>query len=159
MAGISDLFAGCGPAAKAKLLLLGSPDFQTSLMNRVRSLNLEHVSPTRLKGPEISRRPAHAMAEEANTLALMRRWFFARKPDAGFVLTDFPATLLQAKVFDEWLDARDEALNAVIASAGSSESVVQHYRTLGLLWETSGVPSDFSAEALAPAEALPEART
>ena len=74
-------------------------------------MNLEHVSPLRLKGPEISRRPVNAAAEEAATLALMRRWFFARKPDAGFVLTDFPATLLQARVFDEWLDARDEALS------------------------------------------------
>ena len=135
MAGISDPFAGCGPAAKAKFLLLGSPDSHLSLMNRARSLNLEHVSPSRLKGPEISRRPATAAAEEAATLALMRRWFFARKPDAGFVLTDFPATLLQAKVFDEWLDARDEALSAVIAGSGSNESLVQHYRTLGLLIE------------------------
>jgi len=66
----------------------------------------------------------------------MRQWFFTRKPDAGFVLTDFPATLLQAKVFDEWLDARDEALSAVaVAGAGSNESVVEHYRTLGLLIE------------------------
>jgi adenylate kinase len=104
VAGISDPFAGFGPAARAKFLLLGSSDFQSSLMNRARSLNLEHVSPFRLKGPEISRRTASAAAEEANLLALMRRWFFARKPDAGFVLTDFPATLLQAKVFDEWLD-------------------------------------------------------
>lgn len=135
MAGISDPFAGCGPAAKAKLLILGSPDFSQSLMNRARSLNLEHVSPTRLKGPEISRRGASAAAEEAHRLTLMRRWFFARKPDAGFVLTDFPATLLQAKVFDEWLDARDEALHAVFAGPGSHEPVVQHYRTLGLLNE------------------------
>jgi adenylate kinase len=109
-------------------------------MDRARSLNLEHVSPTRLKGPEISRRAASAAAEEANLLALMRRWFFARKPDAGFVLTGFPATLLQAKVFDEWLDARDEALNAVLAGPGSGEPVVQHYRTLGLLQEP-GVPA------------------
>ena len=106
---INDLFARYGPPAKAKFLLLGSPDFRSeNLMNRGRSLNLEHVSPAHLKGPEISRRPASAAAEEANRLALMRRWFFARKPDAGFVLTDFPATLLQAKVFDEWLDARSE---------------------------------------------------
>jgi adenylate kinase len=138
MAGIPDPFAGCGPVAKAKFLLLGSLDFSSEkLMNRVRSLNLEHVSPTRLKGSEISRRPASAAAEEVVMLALMRRWFFARKPDAGFVLTDFPATLLQAKVFDEWFDARDEALNAVIAGPGSNESVAQHYRTLGLLIETS----------------------
>ena len=65
------------------------------------------------------------------------RWFFTRKPDAGFVLTDFPATLLQAKVFDEWIDARDEALSAALhVGSGSSDAVVQHYRTLGLLVET-----------------------
>jgi adenylate kinase len=139
VAGISDPFAGFGPAAKAKLVILGSSDFHQSLMDRARSLNLEHVSPSRLKGPEISRRAVSAAAEEANRLALMRRWFFARKPDAGFVLTDFPATLLQAKVFDEWLDARDEALSAVFAGPGSNESVVQHYRTLGLHHETSAV--------------------
>ncbi len=134
---INDLFSRSGPAAKAKFLLLGSADFRSeSLMNRARSLNLEHVSPVRLTRPEISRRPASAAAEEATLLALMRRWYFARKPDAGFVLTDFPATLLQALVLDEWLDARDEALSAVIlAGPGSSESVVSHYRTLGLLVE------------------------
>ena len=136
-AGIPDLFVGFGTPAKAKFLLLGSPDFPSEkLMNRVRSLNIEHVSLARLKGPEISRRPASAVAQEAATLALMRRWFFARKPDAGFVLTGFPATLLQAKVFDEWLDARDEALNAVFAGPGSPDAVVEHYRTLGLLVET-----------------------
>ena len=139
MAGISDPFAGFGPAAKAKFLLLGSSDFQSSLMDRARSLNLEHVSPQRLKAPEISRRAASAAAEEAHLLALMRRWFFARKPDAGFVLTEFPATLLQAKVFDEWLEARDEALHAVFAGADASEPVVEHYRTLGLLQEAGGL--------------------
>ena len=138
MAAINDLFSSFGPPAKTKLLLLGSSDFRSeNLMNRVRSLNLEHVSPAKLMRSEISRRPGSASAEEAITLARLRRWFFTRKPDAGFVLTDFPATLLQAKVFDEWLDARDEALNAVFAGPGSHESVVQHYRTLGLLDETS----------------------
>lgn len=136
MAGISDPFASFGPAAKARFLLLGSSEFKTSLVNRARSLNLEHVSPSHLKGPEISRRPASAAAEEANQLALMRRWFFARKPDAGFVLSDFPATLLQAKVFDEWLDVRDQALSAVFAGPDSGGPVAEHYRTLGLLHET-----------------------
>lgn len=56
-----------------------------------------------------------------------------RKPDAGFVLTDFPATLLQAKVFDEWLDARGEQLTAVIsAEADQASAVAEHYRALGL---------------------------
>lgn len=140
MAGISDLFAGSGRPAKAKVLLLGSPDFRPeSLMNQVRSLNLEHVSPVHLKGPEISRRTAPAAADEAHLLALMRRWYFARKPDAGFFLTDFPATLLQAKVFDEWLDARDETLDAVLGGAGADECVLEHYRLLGLLTETGSL--------------------
>jgi adenylate kinase len=105
-------------------------------MNQTRSLNLEHVSPARLKGQEISRRSGSTALEEAATLAALRRWFFARKPDAGFLVTEFPATLLQAKVFDEWLEARDEALSAVIAaSADLSDPVVEHYLTLGLLVE------------------------
>ena len=141
MAAINDPFARSGPRAKGKLLLLGSPVFHSeNLMNRVRSLNLEHVSPATLRS-EISRRRGSAAADEATTLASLRKWFFTRKPDAGFVLTDFPATLLQAKVFDEWLDARDESLTAVIASTGSPEPVVQHYRTLGLIIEES----DFAA--------------
>ena len=102
-------------------------------MDRLSSLKFsEHVSPARLKGPGISRRTVSSAAEEVSTLALMRRWFFSRKPDAGFVLTDFPATLLQARVFDEWLEARDEALTAVFAVGGAPESVVAHYRSLGL---------------------------
>ena len=135
---INDPFSGSGAAARAKFLLLGSFDsLLENLMNRVRSLNIEHVSPARLVRPEISRRPVSTVAEEANTLALMRRWFFARKPDAGFVLSEFPATLLQAKVFDEWLDARDESLHGVLAGLGSNESVILHYRTLGLIIEAS----------------------
>lgn len=138
MAGISDPFTGLGPAAKAKLVILGPLDSHSeNLINRARSLNLEHVSPLRLKRPEISRRTVSTAAEEANLLSLLRRWFFTRKPDAGFVLTDFPATLLQAIVFDEWLDARDESLHAVFATAGADPSVVQHYVTLGLLSEPS----------------------
>src|ERR1700710_2970781 len=134
MAGINDLFSRFGPPAKTKLLLLGSPDFlPENLMTQVRSLNLEHVSPATLMRSEISRRPGPAGSDEATTLAHLRRWFFARKPDAGFVLTDFPATLLQALVFDEWLEARDENLSGVLAGSGSIASGVSHYHTLGLL--------------------------
>ena len=104
-------------------------------MNRARSLQLEHVSPAGLMQRGISRSHGPAVGDEAHLLALMRRWFFARKPDAGFVLTDFPATLLQAKVFDEWLDARDEEIDAVYAGSGAPEPLVEHYRTLGLLDE------------------------
>jgi len=138
MCPINDPSFGSGSEARIKFLLLGSSySHLENLMNRVRSLNIEHVSPSRLVRPEISRRPVSAVAEEANTLALMRRWFFARKPDAGFILSEFPATLLQAKVFDEWLDARDENLQGVFVGLSSNESVVLHYRTLGLLTEAS----------------------
>ena len=130
-AGITDPFVGFGDAAKAKVVLLGS---MASSPPPVRSWNLEHVSPSRLLGPEISRRAADsAAAEQGRCLALMRHWFFSRKPDAGFVLTDFPATLLQAKVFDEWLETRDEKLSAVVVLPNSLEAIVTHYRTLGLI--------------------------
>ena len=73
MAGINDLFSRFGPPAKTKLLLLGSPDFRSeNLMNQVRSLNLEHVSPATLMRSEISRRPGPAGSDEATTLARLR---------------------------------------------------------------------------------------
>ncbi|RRJ96087.1 adenylate kinase [Opitutaceae bacterium TAV4] len=124
------------------------------LAEKTRSLNIEHVSPAELMRQEICRQSplGQTAARElrqrnrlgdATTLALLRRWFWTRKPDAGFVLTDFPATLLQARVFDEWLETRDETLDAVIAtrSAASSDQneeaqrllLHEYYRTHGLL--------------------------
>ena len=101
-------------------------------------MQIEHVSPAGLMQRGISRSRGFAAGNEASILALLRRWFFARKPDAGFVLTDFPATLLQARVFDEWLDARGEEIDAVVAGLGAPGPVVEHYRTLGLLSEGAG---------------------
>jgi adenylate kinase len=109
------------------------------LMNRARSLQIEHVSLAGLMRRGISRSHGTAEGNEASILALLRRWFFARKPDAGFVLTDFPATLLQARVFDEWLDARGEEIDAAFAGSGAPGAVVEHYRTLGLLVEEAVV--------------------
>lgn len=89
--------------------------------------------------PEISRRTPHGpAAADQLTLAAFRKWFWARKPDAGFLLEGFPATLLQAKVLDEWLEARGETLTAVIVptsapAASPARDVVTHYRTQGLL--------------------------
>jgi adenylate kinase len=136
MDAIFDPFSQSGAAAQTKLLLLGSMDFRSEkVMNRVRSLQLEHVSPAALLRRGISRPDGTPAGDEASITARLRRWFFARKPDAGFVLTEFPATLLQAKVFDEWLDARDEMIDAVIAGPGAPAPVVEHYRTHGLLLE------------------------
>ena len=93
---------------------------------------------------EISRRtPAGLQASRAisrgqsvpddTIIGVLRRWFWARKPDAGFVLTDFPATLLQAKVFDEWLEARGVDLTACVTTSAKTSSVIlNYYRTQGL---------------------------
>lgn len=92
---------------------------------------------------EISRRtPAGLQASRAinrelpvpddTILGVLRRWFWTRKPDAGFVLTDFPATLLQAKVFDEWLEARGVDITACVnTSTETSSTIINYYRTHG----------------------------
>jgi adenylate kinase len=134
-------------SAKAKFLLLGpsGPHF-ADLISKARSLNFEHVSPALLVQQEISRRtPLGQQAGQALTrgsavpdrvhLALLRKWFWARKPDAGFLLEGFPATLLQALVFDEWLEARGETLTACLVSTPAPADVVTYYRTQGLTCE------------------------
>jgi len=109
------------------------------LPSQDRSLTfIEHVSLTTLLRSEISRpfsRSALVAAESPNAFALLRKWFWARKPDAGFILYDFPATLLQALIFDEWLDARNESLDAVWVGQDFdlSSQLVEHYRNHGLL--------------------------
>jgi adenylate kinase len=139
MGAIFDPFSYLGATAQTKLLLLGPTDSRTEeMIDRARSLQIEHVSPAGLMRRGISRPLGTTDGDETTNLALLRRWFFTRKPDAGFVLTDFPATLLQAKVFDEWLDARGEEIDAAVAGSGAPEPVVGHYRTLGLLMEGAG---------------------
>jgi adenylate kinase len=132
----SSAFSAFG-SPKAKLVLLGSDSpFIAEIRDRARSFSIEHVSPATFVQQEISRRPSHGQpaAAERNLLAAARRWFWARKPDAGFLLEGFPATLLQARVLDEWLEARNETLTGCFAADPSScPDVVTHYRTQGLL--------------------------
>jgi adenylate kinase len=129
-----------GHRAKCKLLVLGSISSHIEiLLDQFRSLNIEHVSPFSLSRQEISRRAVLAV-HEVHLLARMRLWFFSRKPDAGFVLSDFPATLLQAKVFDEWMESRDEAINAVVLGESPRGDLVDYYCALGLVTKVC-VPS------------------
>jgi Adenylate kinase and related kinases len=120
-------------------------------MNQLRSLNIEHVSPVGLLRLEISRRTPlglqaqrHArqgppLAEDLS-LALLRRWFWTRKPDAGFLLEGFPATLLQAQVLDEWLEVRDERLHGVIGAGDAPQPIIDHYRAHGFdIYEPSAL--------------------
>lgn len=134
------------PKSFIKLLVLGE---ETSLpadwSDQLRSLHIEHVSPRLLVSQEICRRsPLGQSAELAQQrgipipaeviVSLVRRWFMARKPDAGFALSGFPATLLQARIFDEWLDTRDENLDSIISLCSSQASIalVDYYRTHGI---------------------------
>ncbi len=133
----SALFAGSGGRTKTKLVVLGCGESQASLYQFwLSSLNfIEHVSPSSLMSSEISRPRTHPDIPHSREIARMRRWYWTRKPDAGFLLLDYPATLLQALVFDEWVETRNEQLDAVIGSIDPDvcPEVHEHYRRLGIL--------------------------
>jgi adenylate kinase len=146
-------FSRSGSTTAAKFLCFGDISrLLAGLAIEARSLKIEHVSPETLVHQEICRRTPlgqqvakarqHGVAVPDQTLlAILRKWFWARKPDAGFLLSGFPATLLHARVFDEWLDAREETLSGCLcvgseagaAFAPPDPAVIEHYRTLGLL--------------------------
>jgi adenylate kinase len=158
---ISHTFSQFGLTVAAKLVCFGiAGPLPAGLTTGVRSLKIEHVSPETLVHQEICRRtPLGQQAAKARQhgaavpdqtlLAIVRKWFWARKPDAGFLLSGFPATLLHARVFDEWLDAREESLTGCLCvepEAGAAPAasdfaanpaVIEHYRTLGLLMDPS----------------------
>jgi adenylate kinase len=149
---VSDSSSNLFPIAAdrfTKLLVLdGDASLSPAWLDQFRSLHIEHVSPGPLVNQEISRRsPLGQSAQLAmqrgttvpaeTVVALARRWFMARKPDAGFALAGFPATLLQARILDEWLDARDESLDVVLAlsPAAACGELADYYRLHGLLVE------------------------
>jgi adenylate kinase len=154
-------FATSSRAIKLLLLACAAP---AEWSDQFRSLHIEHVSPADLIKPEISRRTSLGTAAEAAArrgetllpdaviLPLFRRWCFARKPDAGFCLSGgFPATLLQARILDEWLETRDETLDAVLLPAASlATPLVNYYDTHGLLYRIEKFDTKQVSPALAP---------
>ncbi|MBL9192448.1 MAG: adenylate kinase [Opitutaceae bacterium] len=141
----SALFAGSGDRTRTKLVLLGvGVSRLAGYQAFLRSLNfIEHVSPRSLMGVEISRPRALSLVSHDQQIATLRRWYWTRKPDAGFLLLDFPATLLQALVFDEWVEARNERVDAVIGSTVSEScpEVHEHYQKLGILQMPKLIPA------------------
>jgi len=116
MAGISDLFAGLPGPSGASVPFLGSPELcLASPMNQFRSLIIEHVSSVRLKGPGISRRLVSTVAEKALALALCQRRPFTRKPDAGSLRMEIPATLLETEMLDKLSELRYELRGTMMA--------------------------------------------
>src|SRR3990172_8453139 len=107
MRAIGHPFSPSGFAAGMRRLFLGAARaLPAPLAAGIRSLKIEHVSPDALLQQENRRRaPIGRQADRARRrgvplpdqtlLGVLRRWCWARRPDAGF-----PATLLHAHVFD-----------------------------------------------------------
>lgn len=90
-------------------------------------------------------RVAGRPVNDETMLAIMRRWFWSRRRNRGFVLTGFPASVVQSLVLDQWLDERDESLTACLwldetgtSTASTCEvgenCVTAYYRERGLLF-------------------------
>ena len=151
MVAIFELFSLLG-SSKSKLLILQTgAECSGSAPNFSRSLISEHVSTEALLSVESQKqtplgaalrraaKSSRAPADET-VLAVLRRWYFARRAESGFRLLGFPRTILQSLVFEEWLETRGETLDACISFrgiTGTSAEVVEYYRTRGLLLEVS----------------------
>jgi adenylate kinase len=130
---------------KRKLLHVIPAGFPNGLsQGPLRSLNIEHVYPADLIRRESLRPTAHGAAARDSIasgsplpddllLSLFRRWFWSRKAASGFCIHGVPATRLQAGVFDEWMETRDENLDACLISETTADhEVTRHYRELGV---------------------------
>ncbi len=148
MVAISELFSLLG-SPKSKLLILPTgAECSGSVPAFSRSLISEHVSTEALLSAESSRQtPLGAALRRAaksactpadeTVLAILRRWYFARRAESGFLLHGFPRTPLQALVFDEWLEVRGETLDAcvVVGGAEGASAIAAYYRNRGILLE------------------------
>jgi len=130
---------------KRKLLHVIPGGFPNGLpQGSLRSLKIEHVFPAELLRRE-SLRPTSLGTAAREAIAcggiasndllinLFRKWFWSRKAGSGFCIHGFPANRLQAGVLDEWMESRDETLDACIVHAETADhEVASHYRSLGV---------------------------
>ena len=95
---IFDPFSFSGYAAENTVLAPDLTSRSGPMSDRACSLHIEHVSPAGTLRREISRPSIRSIPSSpvrpARTSEIARRRLLARKPDAGFVRWDFPATLL-----------------------------------------------------------------
>jgi adenylate kinase len=130
---------------RRKLLHVIPAGFPNGLsQGSLRSLNIEHVFPADLVRRESLRPTAlgaaardsianAAPAPDELLISIFRRWFWSRKAGSGFCLHGFPANRLHASILDEWMEARDETLDAcVVSQETAGNEVACHYRALGV---------------------------
>lgn len=146
-------------AAHLRLVLMGDAGaLSRRVIDSVCSLKFcDNVSADDLIAQEIAGRTTLGMAAararaagrpvtDETVLAIMRRWFWSRRNNRGFVLLGFPTSVVQALVFDQWLDERDESLTACLwlDETGTSQAlnavnilhpVAAYYRDRGLLFQ------------------------
>jgi adenylate kinase family enzyme len=60
-----------------------------------------------------ARRHGVAVPDDA-VMQVLRHWFWSLRSGRGFVLAGFPATAVQAVVFDAWMEERDSCLSGAI---------------------------------------------
>ncbi len=122
---------------KTKFILMGSPGAgKGTLAVELAARGVEHLSTGDLFRAEIERKTPLGgriktaldrgeLAPDELTLGLMRKWFWGRPAGRGFVLDGFPRTLIQARCFDEWLEARNEVLSACVFLELGEEATVK----------------------------------
>lgn len=149
MVAINELFSLLGSPKSKFLIVYAGAECSGSVPDFSRSLISEHVSTEALLSLEAQRQTslgaALRRAEKSRStptdetiLAVMRRWYFARRAESGFRLLGFPRTVSQALVFDEWLETRGESIDACVSVAipGVAHSpVAEYYQQRGLLIE------------------------
>ncbi|MCH8474148.1 MAG: nucleoside monophosphate kinase [Opitutales bacterium] len=125
------------PKRSARLVLIGPPGAgKGTLAENLCSFSFDHISSGEIfrghvrNQTSLGQRLEKSLADgqlvsDDLTLETMKKWFWSRKPNQGFLLDGFPRTLPQARAFDEWLESRSLKLDAVIHLYLEEDAVVE----------------------------------
>ena len=135
-------FSRFGLVAGAKIVCFGATStLPAGLGIEICSLKIEHVSPESLVHQEICRRTPlgqqatkarqHGAAVPDQTCSQFCESGSGRANPKRDSSLGFPATLLHARVFDDWLDAREEVLAGCLSIESEAGSSLRGVRSGG----------------------------